>query len=337
MRYTHALLLTPTTAVALPGDANGDGKVDVNDLTIVLAHFGQTGMTWSQGEFTGDGTVDINDLTIVLANYQTAGAGVAAVPEPFLSSAAGLSGLFACALLKRQIRLPRRLQHRCGRFLHRRAAPEGRRGTGHRFERSLDGPRRVGVVVAEGVEDQFPGTSSLPGGGSSNGIVFAWSTLNKSRIVSPLISSPCSSTSISSPNSCTPRQRTNRSSRRLATFRCRSDRTSRSPAPRPLEFPVRGRSGDDERPAARDRRRSRGARISTAIPFGRQVPIEPGDFVVLAIGVVVALLGVADFVAGHEHRHPLREEQRGQEVSLLLSRKAGSPDRRCAPRRRSSS
>ena len=103
---THALLLTPTTAVALPGDANCDGKVDVNDLTIVLAHFGQTGMTWSQGEFTGDGTVDINDLTIVLANYnQTAGAGVAAVPEPgpLAILAAGLSGLFACASLKRQI------------------------------------------------------------------------------------------------------------------------------------------------------------------------------------------------------------------------------------------
>ena len=58
----------------LPGDANGDGKVDINDLTIVLAHYGQTGMTWAQGEFTGDGTVDINDLTIVLANYgQSAG------------------------------------------------------------------------------------------------------------------------------------------------------------------------------------------------------------------------------------------------------------------------
>ena len=27
----------------LPGDANGDGKVDINDLTIVLAHYNQTG------------------------------------------------------------------------------------------------------------------------------------------------------------------------------------------------------------------------------------------------------------------------------------------------------
>ncbi len=70
----------------LPGDANLDGRVDVNDLTIVLAHFGQTGTAWTEGEFTGSGKVDINDLTIVLAHFgQTAGSAagpVAAVPEP---------------------------------------------------------------------------------------------------------------------------------------------------------------------------------------------------------------------------------------------------------------
>ena len=57
----------------LPGDANGDGRVDINDLTIVLAHYGLSGspldVTYSEGDFTGDGKVDINDLTIVLANY----------------------------------------------------------------------------------------------------------------------------------------------------------------------------------------------------------------------------------------------------------------------------
>ena len=79
----------------LPGDANLDGQVDVNDLTIVLSHFAQTGMAWTQGEFTGDGTVDVNDLTIVLAHYgQSVGASagsLAAVPEP--GSAAPLAGI----------------------------------------------------------------------------------------------------------------------------------------------------------------------------------------------------------------------------------------------------
>ncbi len=82
-----------------PGDANGDGQVDVNDLTIVLSNFGQTGMAWAQGEFTGSGTVDVNDLTIVLANFgQTAASSApAAVPEPgaLLLLAAAVSGLLA--------------------------------------------------------------------------------------------------------------------------------------------------------------------------------------------------------------------------------------------------
>ena len=59
--------------------------MDINDLTVVLAHYGQTGQAWAQGEFTGDGTVDINDLTIVLAHYgqSTASADArSAVPEP---------------------------------------------------------------------------------------------------------------------------------------------------------------------------------------------------------------------------------------------------------------
>ena len=81
--YMPSVVLQPAL---LSGDANGDGRVDVNDLTIVLSHFGQTGMTWAQGEFTGDGTVDVNDLTIVLAHYgQSLGSSagpVAAVPEP---------------------------------------------------------------------------------------------------------------------------------------------------------------------------------------------------------------------------------------------------------------
>ena len=89
----------------LSGDANGDGKVDINDLTIVLAHYGETGDVWSQGDFNGDGAVDINDLTIVLANYgNTLGApSPAAVPEPsaLLLAAAGLLGAMAFARRRR--------------------------------------------------------------------------------------------------------------------------------------------------------------------------------------------------------------------------------------------
>jgi hypothetical protein len=80
--YDYAVVGT----TILDGDANRDGRVDINDLTVVLSNFGRTtGMSWSTGDFTGDGTIDVNDLTIVLANFGeavTAGAGIAAVPEP---------------------------------------------------------------------------------------------------------------------------------------------------------------------------------------------------------------------------------------------------------------
>ena len=68
----------------MPGDANMDGQVDINDLTIVLANYNQSGMNWTTGDFNGSGAVDINDLTIVLANYNqtSSAAGLAAVPEP---------------------------------------------------------------------------------------------------------------------------------------------------------------------------------------------------------------------------------------------------------------
>jgi hypothetical protein len=93
-----------TGVVFQPGDANHDGKVDVNDLTILLSNFGQTGTTWSQGEFTGSGTVDINDLTIVLASFgqslRSDGASPAdlqGVPEPGTLAllGAGVVGLLA--------------------------------------------------------------------------------------------------------------------------------------------------------------------------------------------------------------------------------------------------
>ena len=104
----HAFLMTP----ASPGDANLDGNVDINDLTIVLANYGKTGMTWTDGEFTGDGTVDINDLTIVLSNYGrslgSSAAGMAAVPEPsaVLLAGAAAVGLLACAWRRRRAAAP---------------------------------------------------------------------------------------------------------------------------------------------------------------------------------------------------------------------------------------
>jgi hypothetical protein len=92
-------------APRFPGDANGDGTVDVADLSVVLTNYNVTGAGWSQGDFTGDGAVDVGDLSILLTNYnKTSGAaGIKAVPEPgtLVLATVALVGLLACVWRRR--------------------------------------------------------------------------------------------------------------------------------------------------------------------------------------------------------------------------------------------
>src|SRR6185437_2506391 len=48
-------------------------------------------------------------------------------------------------------------------------------------------------------------------------------------------------------------------------------------------------------------------------------PADPADFVVLAIGIVVAGLGVADFIAGQNQRQALRQQQAGKLILPKLT------------------
>lgn len=59
---------TPTAPAGIPGDANGDGKVDILDFNIVVSHFGQTG-GGILGDVNSDGTVNILDFGLVVSHF----------------------------------------------------------------------------------------------------------------------------------------------------------------------------------------------------------------------------------------------------------------------------
>ena len=61
--------ISPTPSTPKPGDTNGDGDVDVFDYTVLLNHYGQSGLSFSGGDFTGDGIADAADLLTLLNNY----------------------------------------------------------------------------------------------------------------------------------------------------------------------------------------------------------------------------------------------------------------------------
>lgn len=67
-----------------PGDANGDGQVDSQDLNAVGLNWQLDGKVWVDGDFNGDGTVDAGDLNLLALHWQSGSNEVAnsAVPEP---------------------------------------------------------------------------------------------------------------------------------------------------------------------------------------------------------------------------------------------------------------
>ena len=55
-----------------PGDLDGDGDIDLADLSQLLAHYGTTsGAVYEDGDIDGDGDVDLSDLSALLAVYGT--------------------------------------------------------------------------------------------------------------------------------------------------------------------------------------------------------------------------------------------------------------------------
>ena len=79
------------------GDANLDGWVDDNDLSLLLAGWGQD-TDWGHGEFSEADPVDDADLSLLLANW-TGPPDTVGIPEPAVAGLLATGGMF---LLRRR-------------------------------------------------------------------------------------------------------------------------------------------------------------------------------------------------------------------------------------------
>lgn len=94
------------------GDANADGRVDLNDLNLVLNNLGTPTLAWTSGNFDGQPTIDLNDLNAVLNNLSVSVANnataqyaeslvAAATPEPASLAIIGCVAPFLLSRLRR--------------------------------------------------------------------------------------------------------------------------------------------------------------------------------------------------------------------------------------------
>ena len=74
----HFIFTEFSSADRIPGDVNLDGVVNIFDINLVSAHWGETGPV---GDVNGDTVVNIFDINLISANW-TVGGGGTAVPEP---------------------------------------------------------------------------------------------------------------------------------------------------------------------------------------------------------------------------------------------------------------
>jgi hypothetical protein len=58
--------VTGITLATIPGDDNGDGHVNVTDLSVMLTYYSTS---YAPCDFNGDGTVNVIDLSTLLTNY----------------------------------------------------------------------------------------------------------------------------------------------------------------------------------------------------------------------------------------------------------------------------
>lgn len=110
-----------------PGDINGDGVVNMADVALLVAAYGETtsANNFDVGEFSGDGLIGLADMAILQRNLSVSGDRTsAAVPEPTSVALATIAAV-CCAVF------------RCGRKHPRPGLLDSRGNTGGPAPRSI--------------------------------------------------------------------------------------------------------------------------------------------------------------------------------------------------------
>jgi hypothetical protein len=96
-------------AVGKPGDADGDGDVDLDDFVILKNNFGASPLIDDRADFDGDGDVDLDDFVVLKQGF---GQSIDALEPPV--ETVDLLAMDATDILKRHRRRPHHRKTRRG-------------------------------------------------------------------------------------------------------------------------------------------------------------------------------------------------------------------------------
>ncbi|MCC6682668.1 MAG: exo-alpha-sialidase [Phycisphaeraceae bacterium] len=80
------MIRSVSVVIPEPGDANGDGMVNLSDLQVLGDNWQSISADWTTGDFNGDGIVDLSDLQVMGDNW-----GMGTVQDIAFSEALGLA------------------------------------------------------------------------------------------------------------------------------------------------------------------------------------------------------------------------------------------------------
>ena len=108
---SRLLTLTGTTN----GDADFNGRVELDDFLILSSNFTSSPANWSQGDFNADGVVSFPDFLLLSSNFQSAAMqSVNNVPEPEQLPIPLLAGLLLAFVRRRRQPAPPQLAENSG-------------------------------------------------------------------------------------------------------------------------------------------------------------------------------------------------------------------------------